>query len=76
MERALASAWEEYGAMERKSKGEGDRGRWKTGREGGQRGRVKERVAVFVLCTDVQVKEREQSNGLNRGRKRDKWRRG
>ena len=36
MERALASAWEEYGAMERKSKAEWDTERWKTGREAGQ----------------------------------------
>lgn len=48
MERALASAWEEYGAMERKSKGERDRGRWKTGRHTGQKGRAEERLAVFV----------------------------
>lgn len=38
MERALASAWEEYGAMERKSKGDG---RWKTGRAAEQKGRAK-----------------------------------
>lgn len=48
MERALASAWEEYGAMERKSKAEGDTERWKTGREAGQKGKVKEQVAVLV----------------------------
>lgn len=48
MERALASVWEEYGAMERKSKGEGDRGRWKTGRRAGHKSRAKERVAAFV----------------------------
>lgn len=49
MERALASAWEEDGAMERKSKGEGDRGRWKTGRQAGLKGRAKEQVAGFVV---------------------------
>lgn len=48
MERALASAWEEYGAMERKSKGAGDKGRRKTGREAWQKGSLKERVTVFV----------------------------
>ncbi|KAJ4934101.1 hypothetical protein JOQ06_006908, partial [Pogonophryne albipinna] len=41
MERALASAWEEDGAIARETKDEGDRGRWKTGREAVQKGRHK-----------------------------------
>lgn len=66
MERALAPAWEENGAMERKSKGEGDRGRWKTGRQAGQKGRVKERVAVYVAHRRVgqnEVTERRVKRG-------------
>lgn len=75
MERALASAWEEYGAMERESKGEGDRARWKTGREAGQKGRVKEGVAVFVSHrrvgqnerTEQRVKWRKEVRQMRRG---------
>lgn len=75
MERALASAWEESGAMERKSEGEGDRGRWKTGRQAGQKERVKERVAAFVAhrragqieVTARRVKRGKEARQMRRG---------
>lgn len=69
MERALASAWEEYGAMERESKGEGDRGRWKTGREAAWALKGERRKELPCLSrTDAEVEMREQSEGLKRGR--------
>lgn len=69
MERALASAWEENSAIERKSKREGDRGRWKTGRQTGQKGRVMEQVAIFVSHRRVgqnEVTERRVKRGEGR----------
>lgn len=64
MERALASAWEEYGATERKSKGEGDRGRWKTGRDAGQK-RESEGTSRGICHTQMwRVKMRRESKGL------------
>ncbi len=75
MESALASAWEEYGAMERKSKGEEDRGRWKTGRQAEQKRRVTERVTVFVVhrragqneVAEQRVKEGKEARQMRRG---------
>lgn len=53
MERALASAWEEYGAMERKNKGEGDRGEMENWQRG-WRGKGEWRnEAQCLWCTDV-----------------------
>lgn len=71
-ESALASAWEEYGAMERKSKAKGDRGRWKTGRQSGQRGRAMEQVAVFTLHSCVDQHEQEELRVKQEGRE-IKW---
>lgn len=62
MKRALASAWEENSATERKSKSDVDRGRWKSIREDGRIRRVKERAKVVSTrrCTWV-----NKSEGLN-----------
>ena len=66
MERALASAWEEYGAMERESKGDGDTGRWKTGRERlGRKGEWRKESPRLSRTDAYRSKQREQSEGLN-----------
>lgn len=53
-----------------KSKGEGDRGRWKAGTVTAEKGRVRE--CLFVSYTDIRVKMKEQSKGLNGRRKRNR----
>lgn len=54
-----------------KSKGEEDRGRWKAGTVTAEKGRVRE--SLFGSYTDIRMKMKEQSKGLNRRRKRNRW---
>lgn len=48
MERALASEWEENSALERQSKGEWNRGKWKHGIKAEQQREKKEWATTFV----------------------------
>lgn len=59
--------------MERKSKGEGDRKRWKTGRAAGQKERARERVFVAHRRvgqnegTEQRVKQGKEVRQMRRG---------